>query len=169
MLVSHHYNNQKSHWTLLHQLDSNVFFVAFNQVNVWVFWFWFHLSKVSSSDSSVSGQNLLSGMLCSVLFLLLPLLNNSKHIKFWLWFHLCSVNVQSLQLTLKKMIFVVLSYILCLLPLRSSPGIQLLSLQQFAHSHNIRYRVGFIGFDQAIDTEALLELVLKLSSCFNLL
>ena len=62
------------------------------------------------------------------------------------------------------MIFVVFSYILCLLQLHSSPGIQLLSLQQFAHSHNIRYAVGFIGFDQAIDTKTLLEFVLKLSS-----
>ena len=67
------------------------FSFAFNQVNVWVFWFWFHLNKVPGSDSSVSGQNLLSGMLCSVLFLFLSLLNSSKHIKFWLWFHLCSV------------------------------------------------------------------------------
>ena len=45
-------------------------------------------------------------------------------------FHLIVI----LKQNLKKMIFVVFSYILCLLALHSSPGIQLLSFQQFAQS-----------------------------------
>ena len=95
----------------MHQFASNVVSLDFNQVNVWVVWFWVYLNKVSGSDSSLSGQNLLSGMLCSVFFLLPPLLNKLK-IFFWLWFYFCSVyNCNSLNFWLFRVWILLLSLV----------------------------------------------------------
>ena len=95
MAVSHHCNkdflcvNRNLMETCCTNLIQMFFLLTSIKSVFWVVWFLFHF-KVSCSDSSDSGRNLLSVMLCPVLFLLPPLLNNSKGF-VWLWFHFCSV------------------------------------------------------------------------------